>query len=96
MWRTDMRASMAGEITTVLRTHQRLKNWGRVFFGNTPVISGGYVGELGDVVVDSIVKPTEVIGIADGKGSILYEKENEYQRQILEVEMEILRRKISF
>lgn len=35
------------------------------------VVAGGYLGEKGDVVVDNISKPTQIIGIANGKGKVI-------------------------
>ena len=90
-----MRAAMAGEVTTVLRTSTMIKNMGKKYIEGIPVVSGGYIGDMGDVVVDSILSPTEVIGIADGRGSIMYDKEEEFSDRIRKVELEIIRRRIS-
>lgn len=37
----------------------------------TPIVSGGYIGVRGDLIVDSHVEPKYVIGIADGVGGFL-------------------------
>jgi len=95
VWRTDMRAAMAGEVTTVLRTYNMMKNMGKKYIGGIPVVSGGYISEKGDVVVNSILNPTEVVGIADGRGSIMYDKEEEFSDRIRRVEFEIIKRRIS-
>lgn len=95
VWRTDMRAAMAGEVTTVLRTYNMMKNIGKKYIGGIPVVSGGYIGDTGDVVVDSILNPTEVIGIADGKGNIMYDKEEKFSDRIKRVELEIIKKRIS-
>ena len=95
VWRTDMRAAMAGEITTVLRTYNMLKNIGKKYVGGIPVVSGGYIGDTGDVVVDSILNPTEVIGIADGRGNIMYDKAEKFSDRIKKVELEIIKKRIS-
>jgi len=92
--RIDMKAAMAGEMTTVLRTYNMLKNIGKDYIGNIPIISPTYIGEKGDIVVDSILSPTEVIGVADGRGNIIYDKEGEYSEPIKKVEVEIVKRKI--
>ena len=34
------------------------------------IISGGYVGDYGDVIVDNFKKPKKILGIADGKGGL--------------------------
>ena len=95
IWRTDMRAAMAGEMTTVLRTHQMQKHMGRGEIAGISVVAGGILGEEGDVVVDSIIEPSKVIGIADGRGNLLYGGEPDYVRRTIEVEREILWRKIN-
>jgi len=38
------------------------------------VVAGGVYGKYGDVVLDNFSKPKRVLGIADGKGGILYHK----------------------
>ena len=41
-----------------------------VNINNETLISGGYQGSEGDIIVDSILKPSYVIGISDGAGGI--------------------------
>jgi 4-hydroxy 2-oxovalerate aldolase/long-chain acyl-CoA synthetase len=94
VWRTDLRASMTGEVTTVLRTNDLIKNFGRTILAGIPIVSGGYLGEKGDVVVDSIVDPKEIIGIADGRGSIMYGSELDYTEVIKKLHLEILQGKL--
>lgn len=94
IWRTDMRAALAGEITTVLRTNNLMNSIGKGSIGNIPIVAGGYMGDKGDVVVDSISNPTQVIGIADGFGSILYKEEEKYKKILNKVELEIIKRKV--
>lgn len=95
VWRTDMRAAMAGETTLVLRTDEMTRSVGRARLAGVPVVSGGFVGERGDVVVDSISDPTQVIGIADGKGSIMYGEEGRYAARLRKVRRELFRRKLA-
>lgn len=45
---------------------------GRGELAGVGVVSGGAVGGDGDVVVDSVRNPTRVIGIADGRGGIVF------------------------
>lgn len=90
VWRTDMKAAMTGEVTTVLRTHAMIANIGKSMICGIPVVAGGYIGNKGDVVLDSISNPTNVIGIADGKGTILYGLESEHLEKIRKIEHEIV------
>jgi 4-hydroxy-2-oxovalerate aldolase len=70
--RPDMRAAMAGELAAQLGTAATTKElMGRAHIAGWPVVAGGLVGALGDVVVDSIMNPTRVVGVADGRGRIL-------------------------
>ena len=93
MFRVDMRAAMAGEMTTVLRTHNLLKNTGRGYFGNVPITTPTFIGSKGDIVVDSLFCPTQVIGVADGKGHVVY-KNKKHFNEIKKIELEILKSKI--
>lgn len=69
--RLDGRAALTGEVIGLLDA-QRLadKVMGRVYISSIPVVAGGVWGNAGDVVVNSIKEPTQVIGIADGNGGI--------------------------
>lgn len=46
------------------------EDMGRDTWNGVSVIAGGLLGRAGEVVVDSISRPTRVIGVADGKGGI--------------------------
>ena len=35
---------------------------------NLKIISGGYIGNKGDIVVDNYLSPTQILGVADGSG----------------------------
>ena len=41
---------------------------GKKSMGKFKIVSGGIIGKIGDIVVDNILNPNEIIGIADGKG----------------------------
>lgn len=53
------------------------------------IVAGGIIGDLGDVIVDSISNPYRIIGVADGKGQVL-ESNTEYFNRLEEVERWIL------
>jgi 4-hydroxy-2-oxovalerate aldolase len=70
--RPDMRAAMAGELAAQLGIAATARElMGRAEIAGFPVVAGGLVGALGDVVVDSISNPTRVVGVADGQGRLL-------------------------
>jgi hypothetical protein len=58
---------------------------GRGVINHIPVVAGGIIGKKGEVVVDRIIQPTQVIGIANGIGGILSESEySESERQTVD------------
>lgn len=70
--RLDMRAGLASEVLLRLETFKLLNNvLGKNFIEEIPVVAGGVIGELGMVVLDSLSKPTKIIGVADGRGGLL-------------------------
>ncbi|MBU5465536.1 hypothetical protein KQI49_01670 [Virgibacillus sp. MSJ-26] len=44
--------------------------YGQNKIGGITVVSGGYIGAEGTVIVDNIKRPSQSIGIADGKGGV--------------------------
>jgi len=70
--RLDIRAGLSGMITAIFETRKLLaETSGFKKIDNIEIVAGGFYGKLGDVIVDSITNPREVIGIADGVGGIL-------------------------
>lgn len=93
IFKVDGKAAMAGEMTTVLRTNNMLKDTGESYIGSIRIVSPTIIGRKGDIVVDSILKPTEVIGVADGRGLTL-RNTNKYLELIKKVELEIIKKKM--
>lgn len=90
--RLDMRTGFAGGMTTILETENLIKNvMGKKSIAGVHVVAGGLIGERGDIVVDDIAKPTQVIGIADGKGGIAKEQTPEEKQRMGKVLEEIKR-----
>lgn len=83
------------KVINVLETHElkdRIMGEGKIV--DIPVVAGGVLGRRGDIVLDSISKPTMVIGIADGKGGLLKESEiSPFIDRIKKVRVEIARRR---
>jgi 4-hydroxy-2-oxovalerate aldolase len=59
---------------------------------DVPVVAGGALGRRGDVIVDSIREPTRVIGVADGRGGVLFQYGAEDAQRVGRVAEEINRR----
>lgn len=49
--------------------------------------SGGIIGSMGDIIVDKVMKPTQVVGIADGLGGIKSETCYSYEEKNRVVEI---------
>ncbi|GAA3324539.1 hypothetical protein GCM10020331_052820 [Ectobacillus funiculus] len=43
---------------------------GKAFVDNITIVSGGIIGASGDIIVDNIKHPRQVIGIANGLGGL--------------------------
>ena len=44
--------------------------YGQKSIGDTTVVAGGWMGEEGTIIVDRIEAPSQVIGVADGRGGL--------------------------
>ncbi len=71
--RVNMWPALAGHLYAAqesVRTQDKAMGWGTLAGVN--IVAGGAMGSRGDVVVDSVKEPTRVIGVADGRGSVLF------------------------
>lgn len=72
VFRVDMRSGFAGAMTNILETENFLeKVFGSKVINGIRIVAGGFIGKRGDIIVDNISKPTNVIGIADGFGRLI-------------------------
>ncbi len=93
--RPDMRAALAAELTLALGTkHMVSEIMGKGSIDGVPVVAGGVIGQYGDIIVDSVCHPTRVVGVADGRGTVLYDSPEEFLDSINKVEKEIFRQKV--
>ena len=70
VYRSDDRAGISGIVVSLMETGQLVRSrLGRTEIGSIPVVSGGYVGECGDVVVDNFNDAHSILGIANGDGT---------------------------
>lgn len=68
----DISARLVNEISFHLKGNQYKYNFGRKKDkNNNYLVSGGYIGERDDLIVDSYKNPTYIIGISDGKGGFI-------------------------
>jgi len=71
IYRVDVTPALESYVHEVLKMQAILANsYGRKELGCCNIVSGGYFGDNGDVVVDNLIKPDQIIGISDGNGNI--------------------------
>lgn len=49
--------------------------YGKALIKDIRIVSGGYIGRVGDVIVDHLKNPQQIIGIADGYGGVKGERQ---------------------
>jgi hypothetical protein len=70
--RVDMRPSISATAVELIGVRHIVdEHMGRATWDGVSVVAGGLIGREGEVIVDSILHPASVIGIADGKGGVL-------------------------
>jgi len=70
--RLDIRMGFISFASLMLNTEKLMTNIaGMRKIHRVKIVAGGYIGTKGDVVVDNIKEPKEVLGVSDGKGSFL-------------------------
>lgn len=68
----DISARLVNEISFHLVGNRYKENFGRRKDNNNNyLVSGGYIGKKGDLIVDSYKNPTYIIGISDGNGGFM-------------------------
>lgn len=97
LYRLDMRAGLSGEITSILDTEKLVQNvLGRRTLAGVAIVAGGVLGRRGEVIVDSISRPSEVLGLADGRGGLLDDAgARGYKNSIAAVRRELFKMRIS-
>ena len=90
-----MRPIIAGEITEAIGIKQLVDtHMGKRKLKGKTIVSGGFIGKKGDIIVDSIKNPTKVIGIARGDGTVKYRNIGKFKRDIEKIEKAILSKKV--
>ena len=91
--RPDMRAALAAEIQSVAGAHRVVGElMGRREINGVKVVGGGLIGSRGELIVDSVSNPSKVVGVSDGHGKVIYERQEEYIDNIEKVESEIYKK----
>jgi len=93
VYRVDTRSSFAAELSLVVETKKMTDVMGSSELYGATLVAGGVIGARGSIIVDSIKKPSRVIGIADGQGGLLApEEEGLYQTLKERIQAELLER----
>ncbi len=72
IYRADIRPGFAGHSEMVLNTEQLVKNTlGRKVICGVPIVSGGLLGRMNEVVVDNVNAPQSIFGLANGMGDFI-------------------------
>ena len=92
--RIGMEIGLLNEIMLEIETIERVdfKEKEKIING-IKVVPAGIIGERGTIVVDSLQNPERIIGVADGKGSLL-EDISDYAEDILKINKIILLKKL--
>lgn len=53
------------------------------------LVSGGYLGAKGDIVVDDVINPRAILGVADGKGHWLFDLSSDAKARVQKVAKEL-------
>lgn len=87
VYRLDDRAGISGIVINLMETGELIKlHLGKTKLGNISIVSGGYVGEVGDVVVDNYNDPRIIFGIAKGDGTFKSELTPDDESKIMKIE----------
>lgn len=94
IYRADIRPGFEGHMGMVLET-ERIVEYalGRAEFDGVPVVSGGLLAALNEVVVDSITDPHAVFGLANGLGDFVRVLDDNQADRLQVVHNYILRKK---
>ncbi len=82
--RLDTRCGFSAAVSLMFETEKFLDQvFGNSSFKGIDIVAGGYYGKYGDIILDKISKPTQIVGIADGTGGVLQGKiSSKFQKKI--------------
>ncbi len=83
IYRADIRPGFEGHMEMILATETIIKNgFSRGMIDGVAVVSGGLLAYENEVIVDDVVQPSTVYGLANGFGDFIRDP-NKYQLQLL-------------
>jgi len=83
-WRVDITAMLGGMVMNNKNTKNLVHNqYGRKEVApNLYFVSGGYIGQKYDVIVDNVMTPTEVFGVCEAPGKVMYNLDETAQQKL--------------
>jgi hypothetical protein len=68
-----IRPAWTAHVESLLEQRELLRSCGagRAIWRGVSIVSGGFIGQRGDVLVDDVSAPTRLLGIADGEGDTI-------------------------
>lgn len=83
VYRSDDRAGISGAVVSLMETGELVKaRLGKTIIGGINIVSGGYVGDAGDIVVDNYSDAHSILGVANGDGTFKHQPTEEDLRNI--------------
>lgn len=83
IFRTDITATLEGVISSILREELISKlHRGKKLIEGVTIVSGGVLGRAGDIVVDSLLNPQHIYGVADGCGDLKHSIDEEDKKRL--------------
>ena len=94
--RVDIWPALTGALSaaheSLMKTHDAF-GWDTL--DGIPIVSGGAMGNSGDVIVDTVRHPTRIIGICDGHGGVRFRYSESEAERVRRVQAEINRRLVA-
>jgi len=82
-----------GALHTIFETKEHIQRMERRSLGDFSILSGGVLGERGDVIVDDARQPKRILAIADGRGDVIADiQDPAFQKNIEKVKAMIQER----
>jgi hypothetical protein len=90
IYRVDVTPFLESYVYGLVKMHDIIESsYGKRDLGFCSIVSGGYFGDFGDFVVDSINNPKQVIGICEGDGLLKNNLTNEDRTKIQKLKKEL-------
>jgi 4-hydroxy-2-oxovalerate aldolase len=88
--RVNMWPTLAGALFAAHESQRVCReSMGRSIIAEIPVVAGGAWGREGDVIIDNVKEPSRVIGIADGRGGLIFQYSTDQFERVRRVTGEI-------